>query len=164
MRLIRFADPAAFSERATPFLIRHEAEHNLLLGITFGLVRAGAQPAPPAAPARRPYLALLEDERDGAVLAVAVRTAHLLVLSRIAPEAAPVALTGIAADLAAGGDPGGAGDPLAVRPCRGCSATARWPTPTSTASPRRTPRTPRTPRLEGQRRPTPADTRLRRAA
>ena len=112
MRLIRFADPAAFSERATPFLIRHEAEHNLLLGITGGLVRAGARPAPAGAPARRPYLALLEDERDGAVLAVAVRTAHLLVLSRIAPEAAPAALSGVAADLAAGGDPGVAGDPL----------------------------------------------------
>jgi GNAT superfamily N-acetyltransferase len=110
VRLIRFADPAAFSARAVPFLVRHEAEHNLLLGITGGLVRAGAGPARAGAPGRRPYLALLEDERDGAVLAVAVRSPDLLVLSRIAPEAAPEALSAIAADLAAGGDPGAGGD------------------------------------------------------
>src|SRR5262249_51131478 len=118
VRLIRFADPAAFATRVKPFLLAHEAEHNLLLGITGGLVRAAAAPpSPPAPPARRPYLALVEGGDGGDPLAVAVRTAHHhLVLSRVAPDRAPQALARIVADLAAGGDPGAAGDPLTALP------------------------------------------------
>ena len=50
------------------------------------------------------------------MVAVAVRTAHLLVLSRIAPHLAPAALARVVADLASGGDPGAAGEPLAALP------------------------------------------------
>jgi GNAT superfamily N-acetyltransferase len=87
--------------------VRHEAEHNLLLGLVGGLA---ANPAPNPAP----YLALLED--GAAVVAVAVRTTRFLVLSRIAPHLAPAALAALVADLAAGGGTGTAGDPLAALP------------------------------------------------
>ncbi|HEX2323901.1 MAG TPA: hypothetical protein VHQ00_00810, partial [Chloroflexota bacterium] len=86
MDLTRYADPAAFASRAQPFLLRHEAEHNLILGLVGALQR---QPVPPA-PAPPPYLAILKE--GGEVLAVALRTPyHRLVLSRIGPGAGPPA-------------------------------------------------------------------------
>ncbi len=78
MQLTTFPDVAQFSQRAEPFLMTHEAEHNLLLGICSGLL---AQPAPQPDDAP-PYLAVIED--DGEVIAVAVRTPpYPLVLSLI---------------------------------------------------------------------------------
>jgi uncharacterized protein len=97
MDLTPYADPAAFTRRAQPFLLRHEAEHNLILGLLGGLLR---QSTPPAAP---PYLAILEE--GGEVLAVALRTPpHRLVLSRVdppagAPDAAPVEVDKVAAEV-----------------------------------------------------------------
>jgi uncharacterized protein len=91
MDLTRYADPAAFAGRAVPFLLRHEAEHNLMLGILGALQR---QPTPPTPPATPPYLATLEE--GGEVRAVALRTPpHRLLISRVdppagAPDAPPV--------------------------------------------------------------------------
>jgi GNAT superfamily N-acetyltransferase len=87
MDLTRYADPAAFASRAQPFLLRHEAEHNLILGLVGALQRQSVSPAAPPAP---PYLAILEE--GGEVLAVALRTPyHRLVLSRISPGVGPPA-------------------------------------------------------------------------
>ena len=81
MDLTRYADPAAFASRAQPFLLRHEAEHNLILGLVGALQR---QPVP----GRRPYLAILEE--GGEVLAVALRTPpNRLVLSRTGSSVGP---------------------------------------------------------------------------
>jgi predicted GNAT family acetyltransferase len=91
MDLTPYADPVAFARRAQPFLLRHEAEHNLILGLLGGLLR---QPTPPEAPPEAsPFQAILEE--SGEVLAVALRTPyHRLLLSRVdppagAPDAAP---------------------------------------------------------------------------
>ena len=85
MDLTRYADPAAFASRAQPFLLRHEAEHNLILGL---LGACSASPSPAAGDA--PYLAILEE--GGEVLAVALRTPpHRLVLSRTGPGVGPPA-------------------------------------------------------------------------
>jgi predicted GNAT family acetyltransferase len=43
LRLIRFDDAGAFAAHAAPFLLRNEAEHCLLLGITGVLARGGSQ-------------------------------------------------------------------------------------------------------------------------
>jgi hypothetical protein len=94
MDLTRYADPTAFAGRAVPFLLRHEAEHNLMLGLRGASQRQPTQPAPPATP---PYLATLEE--GGEVRAVALRTPpHRLLISRVsrvdppagAPDAPPV--------------------------------------------------------------------------
>jgi predicted GNAT family acetyltransferase len=74
MHLERFIDVAAFYQRAESFLLTHEAEHCLMLGICATLQRASDPDAPP------PYLATVEQE--GAVALAALRTPpHNLVLS-----------------------------------------------------------------------------------
>lgn len=65
MELTRFEDPAAFEERALPWLMRREAEHNLIIGLTARL-RRGEYPE------GVPYLAVFEE--DGDVAACALRT------------------------------------------------------------------------------------------
>ena len=104
MDLTRYADPAAFAGRAGPFLLRHEAEHNLTLGLLGAMQRQPTLPTPPATP---PYLATLEE--GGEVRAVALRTPpHRLVLSRIgpgvdppagAPDAAPLGVDKVAEEV-----------------------------------------------------------------
>jgi predicted GNAT family acetyltransferase len=96
MQVVRFVDPDAFARRVEPFLLRHEAEHNLALGIIGGL-RRPLQPAPPS-PRQPPYLALVEDA--GEVVAVAVRTTLQLALSRLEGGRATEALDRLVADLA----------------------------------------------------------------
>jgi uncharacterized protein len=96
VNVIRFADSTAFAHRVEPFLLRHEAEHNLALGIIGGLRRF---PQPPWQP---PYLALVE--RPGEVVAVAVRTALQLILSCIEAIHAPEALDRLVADVASEGE------------------------------------------------------------
>lgn len=84
-----FADPAAFYDRAAPFLMADEAAHILPLGIAGSLVRH------PPDSAARPYLAVVEE--GGAVVAAALMTPpHNLVLSRVAD---PAALDALVADL-----------------------------------------------------------------
>ena len=39
MRLTSCTSPAEFQRRVEPFLVQHEAENNLILGIVSGLVR-----------------------------------------------------------------------------------------------------------------------------
>ena len=69
-----FADAVEFYERAEPFLLRCEAEHNLILGVVGGLVGS-------ASPRYvDPFLATVE--QGGAVVGAAMRTPpHNLVLS-----------------------------------------------------------------------------------
>jgi hypothetical protein len=67
MQLHRFEDPQAFYDRVEPFLLAHEAENNLPLGLVGALIedlhRYGDDP---------PYMALVEE--DGQVVHVALRT------------------------------------------------------------------------------------------
>lgn len=65
MNLTRYDDVRAFSERVDPFLVTHEAEHTLLLGLCTDLQRTGAYRQPP-------YLGCVG--KDGAVVAVAMMT------------------------------------------------------------------------------------------
>ena len=66
MQLVHFTDAATFLARAKPFLVAHEAEHNLLLGIAGSLVEH------PGYYAQDPYLATVE--HNGDVVAVAMMT------------------------------------------------------------------------------------------
>jgi hypothetical protein len=88
VRLQHFSDPAVFYEHVEPFLLRREAEHNLILGICTELIRnPDRYPEPP-------YLAAAE--RDARVVGVAVRTPpYNLLLSH---QEEPDALDLIAAD------------------------------------------------------------------
>jgi predicted GNAT family acetyltransferase len=97
MDLRRFDAGAAFARRAAPFLLQHEAEHNVLLGICASL---RGRPAPAPARGAPPYLATVEDA--GAVVAVAFRAPpRKLLLSRTAaPDPAPAAAL-VTGDLAA---------------------------------------------------------------
>ncbi|HUH12444.1 MAG TPA: GNAT family N-acetyltransferase, partial [Longimicrobiales bacterium] len=63
----RFADPAAFLERAGPWLLSAEAENNLLLGLAERLAHSTAGFEPPV------YLAAVHDA-DGALVGCAFRT------------------------------------------------------------------------------------------
>lgn len=84
VRVDRCEGPEQFLERAVPFLVRHEAEHNLLLGVATAMARAPAPPVPPA-PAPRWLVAEAGDEVVGA----AMRTPpYGAVLSRQAPGGA----------------------------------------------------------------------------
>ena len=89
MELTRFATADDFSRQAEPFLLRNEAEHNLILGICAGLRLHPERSEHP------PYLATVDEA--GAVVAAAVMTPpHNLVLSLVA---APEALAPLAQDL-----------------------------------------------------------------
>lgn len=93
MELQRYTDVSAFYRRAEPFLLAHEAEHCLPIGICATLI---------ASPETRPqnlYLALVGEGAD--VVAAAVRTPpNNLVLSLIADEARmPQALALLACNI-----------------------------------------------------------------
>jgi len=92
--LRRFDDAQQFYARAEPFLLAHEAEHNLPLGICSTLIQSPGYFEEP------PYLALVEQADQ--VVVVALRTPpHNLVLSLIPAAAlADEALALIARDLA----------------------------------------------------------------
>jgi uncharacterized protein len=77
MELKRYTDVPAFYQRAEPFLMEHEAEHCLMLGICSALLR-GTQRLD-----SEPYLATVEHE--GGVVAAALRTPPFnIVLSLLA--------------------------------------------------------------------------------
>ncbi len=78
----RHPDAAAFLERAGPWLLRREAEHNLILGIAAALVQRSASAQPPV------YLATIE--RGDEVAGCAFRTPpYKLGLTRMPAAAAP---------------------------------------------------------------------------
>jgi uncharacterized protein len=82
LHLQRYTDAAAFHAQAEPFLLRREAEHNLLIGLIAGLARGAVDARFNA----QPYLATLEAE--GTVAGVALRTPPFnLVLSDMPREA-----------------------------------------------------------------------------
>jgi hypothetical protein len=66
MNLTRFASPHDFNVRAEAFLLAHEAEHNLMLGLTASL-RLN-----PNLYGSQPYFAVVEDA--GQVIAAALMT------------------------------------------------------------------------------------------
>ncbi|MBE3597589.1 MAG: GNAT family N-acetyltransferase [Limnochordaceae bacterium] len=93
VRLIRPPSAAEFLRLVEPFLLQHEAEHNLMLGIAASLSREPDRFEQP------PYLSAVEEA--GQVIAAAVMTPpRNLVLSRVE---APGALDLFAGDLLAGG-------------------------------------------------------------
>jgi hypothetical protein len=78
--LRRFDEPEVFYPCVESFLLEREAEHNLLLGLSAGLMKNEFREYPP-------YLACVE--QDGAVQAVALRTPpHNLILSEVKDPAA----------------------------------------------------------------------------
>lgn len=79
MNLTRYTSPHEFQRRAEPFLVAHEAEHNLMLGIVSTLVRGSGFSDEP------PYLAVVEDD-DGALIAAALRTPPFNVTLSLIPD------------------------------------------------------------------------------
>lgn len=103
MRVVRFSDIAAFSQRVEPYLVAHEAQHCLQLGILSTLLRqpdafAGGEDA-------ALLLAVVEQESDGAIALVALQTPpHNLILSRAtADDVTQPALGALVAELHAQG-------------------------------------------------------------
>jgi uncharacterized protein len=100
MDLLRYPDAREFLARAERYLLEHEAEHNLILGLCAGLLHGEWAEHPP-------YLAVVEDsqgDRQGGspeVVLAAVRTPpHNLVLSRCsAPQALDLVLSDLASSL-----------------------------------------------------------------
>lgn len=77
LKLRRYADTAAFYQRAEPFLVAHEAEHCLMLGICDALLHNAQRLE------SEPYLATVE--HAGEMVAATLRTPpHNIVLSLIA--------------------------------------------------------------------------------
>lgn len=86
MQVTRFRDPQSFLRCAEPFLLRMEAENNLMLGVA-GMASSFGEDA---------YLATVDD--GGAVVACALRTPpYKAVISRVSPPA----IARLVADLAA---------------------------------------------------------------
>jgi hypothetical protein len=74
MKIHRFNNPQQYYERVKKYLLQHEADHSLILGISNTLIRS------PEHFIQQPYLVAVEDET---ILAVAVRTPPgKLILSR----------------------------------------------------------------------------------
>jgi uncharacterized protein len=96
MRVRRYTDLPAFSERVTPYLAAAEAQNCLPLGILASLA------ANPGQFDSEPYMACVEDD-SGDITLVALRTPpHNLILSLPAsPEQTPAALAAIARDARA---------------------------------------------------------------
>jgi len=97
MQLTRFTDVAAYYEHAKGFLLAHEAEHCLPIGICSTLMAGSNFSAAP------PYLAVVEQGER--IAAAAVRTPpHNLILSLIADADLPQAVELLARDLDAAYD------------------------------------------------------------
>lgn len=92
MRLRRYESGREFKDRALPFLLRGEAEHNLMLGIAASIA-AGTEWQDPA-----PYMALVEDGGEP-VLAALMTPPHNLLLSN---TERPEALALVTSDLLEG--------------------------------------------------------------
>jgi hypothetical protein len=68
MHLTRYTEAAEFAGKAEPFLLQHEAENNVILGICSTLIHS-PDPSRP-----EPYLAVVED--DGAIIAAMAKLPH----------------------------------------------------------------------------------------
>lgn len=95
-RVRRFEDPVSFRERAEPWLLEREAEHNLLLGVLRTLEENPDRYDPPV------YLAVVErpgpDGEGGEVVGCAFRTPpHNLGLTRLPTDALPALVSDAAA-------------------------------------------------------------------
>ncbi len=95
MRVIRYSDVAAFAARAEPYLLQHEAEHNLSLGLLSNLLHTQTYPT---------YLLALVEDGEGdntEIVATVIRTPpHNPVLSLVAPQAdASAVMAALADDL-----------------------------------------------------------------
>ena len=85
----RHPDGDAFLRRAQTWLVRNEAEYNLLLGLADRLRHSQEGYQPPI------YMATIE--RAGEVVGCAFRTPpHKLLLTRLPPEAVPVVIADVA--------------------------------------------------------------------
>ena len=81
MELITYTDSHAFYQRAEPFLLAHEAEHNLPLGICSTILAEASKPEEERQ-YPRPFMGIIDEQ--GEVVAVALRTPpHHLILSLI---------------------------------------------------------------------------------
>jgi len=89
MRIERHHDVRGFFERVEPFLLRREAEHNLMLGF-----RASLEHDPHAFGPDDPYLAAVVDDRGEVVAAATMTPPHNLVLSTVDDPGAVDALAG----------------------------------------------------------------------
>lgn len=89
MRIECHHDVRGFFERVEPFLLRREAEHNLMLGF-----RASLEHDPHAFGPDDPYLAAVVDERGEVVAAATMTPPHNLVLSTVDDPGAVDALAG----------------------------------------------------------------------
>jgi hypothetical protein len=89
MRIERHHDVRGFFERVEPFLLRREAEHNLMLGF-----RASLEHDPHAFGPDDPYLAAVVDGRGEVVAAATMTPPHNLVLSTVDDPGAVDALAG----------------------------------------------------------------------
>jgi len=90
VRLTTFSDPAAFELAARAFFTAHEAQYNLLAGLTATLIER-----PDAYGSATPYLAVVHDDA-GEVALVALRTPpHRLVLSAASAPALEVLIAGV---------------------------------------------------------------------
>ncbi len=113
IELRRFARPDAFLDAAGLFLLRHEVERPVLLGVAFGLLRQLAFSV------HEPYLASVE--RDGDVVAAALMTPPFNFSRSLSAEPAPVDL--FASDLSRWRAP----PPGVVGPAAGAKHfAARW--------------------------------------
>jgi uncharacterized protein len=84
MNFIRFDESAEFKARTWPFLLEHEAENNLMVGLTDGLARGPAVAAPN--PAMRPIFCAVEG--GGTVITAGLMTPpHRITLTRGPQEA-----------------------------------------------------------------------------
>lgn len=90
IRIERHADAATFLAHAGPWLMRAEAEHNLILGVALGLVQRGDAPDP--------QIFLATVRRNGDVVGCALRTPpYKLAVTRMPDEAVPLLVEAVAA-------------------------------------------------------------------
>ena len=116
MRYVAHRDARAFLDRALPWLLRSEAEHNLLLGIAQGRASGAVPDEPPA------WFGTVEEE--GAVVGAAFRTPpHMLGVTALPGDGPRLVAEAAARDFEA--LPGVVGDPAAVRAVAGLWAATR---------------------------------------
>ena len=94
MELRRFADVEEFLARAERYLLEHEAEHNLILGLCAGLLHGDR-------PERPPYLAVVEDGAEVVLAAIRTPPYHNVLSRCAAPQALDLLLCDLSSSLGA---------------------------------------------------------------
>ncbi|HLY29958.1 MAG TPA: GNAT family N-acetyltransferase [Ktedonobacterales bacterium] len=91
MRVVRYNDVADYYARVEPFLVAHEAEHNLPLGILSSLLKSPGYYS-------EYLLAVIEDDA-AELVAISMQTPpHNIILSLVAPQADPAEVITTLAD------------------------------------------------------------------